>query len=102
MVGALLIFSPLKHLRHGYSIFRRSDGRVLALVILVYVSHKQEFGMTRPSCRDISWWKYEDCSSETRSGLKITPMGSFRQTLANFYSVALIMADRLCFMQTTT
>lgn len=67
MVGALHISSPLKHLRHSSSIFRRPDGRALALVILVYVSHKQDFGMTRPSCSDISWWKYEGCSSEIRS-----------------------------------
>jgi hypothetical protein len=69
MVGTLHIFSHLKHLRHSYSIFRRSDGRVLALVIFVYVSRKKEFGMTRPWFNDVSWWKYEGFSSETRSGI---------------------------------
>jgi hypothetical protein len=59
MVGALYISSPLKPLRHSYSIFRRTDGRVVALVILVYASHKPEVGTTRSSCTDISWWKNE-------------------------------------------
>jgi hypothetical protein len=48
MVGVLQIYPHLKLLHHRYTVFRSSDGRVVTIVI-VYISQKQEFGMTRSS-----------------------------------------------------